>query len=301
MPSPPIAWSAGYRTRQSSTELFLPEDRDYQPGCMLWAGRPVSYPQDMLILLPPSEGKAEPPGDAEPAELDRLVFADLLTESRARLLDELAELPELDRDEAISILGISPGQAADVDRDAFLRKAPAAPASEVYTGVLYDRLDFSGLPARARKRASENVLIASGLWGVVRPDDRIPNYRFPAKARLPAAGPLPKFWREPLTEAFQEAGYDEPGETVLDMRSAAYSSAWKPRNARLVPVRAFTESGGERKTVSHMAKATRGEVARIVLTAGRMPEGPEEVADLVSSTGMSVELSDDGLDVIETG
>ncbi|MFZ9668842.1 MAG: YaaA family protein [Solirubrobacterales bacterium] len=255
----------------------------------------------MLILLPPSEGKAEPSGDGKPAKLDELVFADVLTESRARLLDGLAGLPELDRDQAVSLLGISPGQAADVDRDAVLRKAPAAPASEVYTGVLYDRLDFPGLSARARKRASKNLLIASGLWGVIRPDDRIPNYRFPAKARLPEAGPLPKYWRGPLTKAFQEAGYDEPGETVLDMRSAAYSSAWKPRNARLVPVRAFTESGGTRKTVSHMAKATRGEVARIVLTAGRMPEGAEEVADLVSSTGLTVELSDDGLDVIEAG
>jgi len=255
----------------------------------------------MLILLPPSEGKSEPPSDGKPAELDRLVFADVLTEAREGLLDELVGLPKLDRDQAVSILGISPGQAADVDRDAFLRKAPAAPASEVYTGVLYDRLDFPGLSARARKRASKHLLIASGLWGLVRPDDRIPNYRFPAKARLPGAGPLPRFWREPLAKALQGAGYDEPGETVLDMRSAAYSSAWKPKEARLVPVRAFTESGGERKTVSHMAKATRGEVARIVLTAARMPDGPEEVADLVSSIGLTVELSDDGLDVIEAG
>lgn len=255
----------------------------------------------MLILLPPSEGKAEPSGSGKPAEMDRLVFAEVLTEARERLLDELAGLPKLDREEAVTLLGISPGQASDVDRDAVLRKAPAAPASEVYTGVLYDRLDFPGLSARARKRASKNLLIASGLWGVVRPDDRIPNYRFPAKARLPEAGPLPRYWREPLAKALEGAGYDEPGETVLDMRSAAYSSAWKPRNARLVPVRAFTESGGIRKTVSHMAKATRGEVARIVLTAGRMPEGAQEVADLLSSTGLTVELSDDGLDVIEAG
>ncbi|MFM9076899.1 MAG: hypothetical protein ACKORM_01500, partial [Solirubrobacterales bacterium] len=55
----------------------------------------------MLILLPPSEGKSEPPSDGKPAELDRLVFADVLTEAREGLLDELVGLPKLDRDEAV--------------------------------------------------------------------------------------------------------------------------------------------------------------------------------------------------------
>ena len=45
----------------------------------------------------------------------------------------------------------------------------------------------------------------------------------------------------------------EPGELVIDMRSAAYAAAWKPRRATLLAVRAFSESNGARKPVSHMA------------------------------------------------
>jgi cytoplasmic iron level regulating protein YaaA (DUF328/UPF0246 family) len=63
--------------------------------------------------------------------------------------------------------------------DPSLRGAPTAPAAEVYTGVLYQRLQLPGLPAKARRQ----VLIASMLWGVVRPDDRIPHYRLPPKER----------------------------------------------------------------------------------------------------------------------
>ena len=252
----------------------------------------------MLILLPPSEGKADPPDGSPPLDLRELVFAEQLTKPRSVLLEALAGLPALDRDEAVGMLGISPGQADEVDRDGALLDAPAGPASEVYTGVLYDRLDIPGLPAKARERASESLLIMSGLWGAIRPQDRIPNYRFPAKARLPEAGPLGRFWKEPLSLAMDEAGLDQPDEVVLDMRSGAYVSFWKPRNARLVPVRAFTEVDGKRKSVSHMAKATRGEVARSVLTAGRMPDGAGEVADLLTAEGMRVELSEDGLDVI---
>ena len=255
----------------------------------------------MLILLPPSEGKADPSPGNRPVELGGLAFADSLGGLRDRLLDELAGLSTVDRDEAVSMLGISPGQASEVDRNAGLRKAPAGPATEVYTGVLYDRLDLPGLSARAGKRAAESVLIASGLWGFLRPEDRIPNYRFPAKAKLPGIGGLAAFWRSELGEALGDAGLDEPGGTVLDMRSGAYAAFWKPAKAELVPVRPFTEVDGARKAVSHMAKATRGDVARIVLEAGRMPNGAEEVAELLASEGMGVELSEAGLDVIVPG
>lgn len=255
----------------------------------------------MLILLPPSEGKADPPSGNPPAEPELLAFADRLGEPRTRLLDQLTRLPGVGREQAVAMLGISPGQADEVDRDAALRSAPAGPAAEVYTGVLYDRLDLPGLPSRAAERASKHLLIASGLWGVLRPDDRIPNYRLPAKAKLPGVGGLASFWRPHLGEALGDAGLDEPGGTVLDMRSGAYAALWKPRAANLVPVRPFTEVDGKRKAVSHMAKATRGEVARLVLVSGKMPEDAEEVAGLLDSEGMRVELSGDGLDVIVDG
>ena len=255
----------------------------------------------MLILLPPSEGKADPPADSPPLDLDELAFAGEVTEARSGLLEALAGLGKLDRAEAVGMLGISPGQADEVDRDVALRGAPAGPAAEVYTGVLYDHLEIPGLPARARRRASENLLIASGLWGVLRPGDRIPNYRLPAKAKLPGIGGLAAWWRPHLDRTLAGAGFDEPGGTILDMRSGAYASFWKPRNARLVPVRPFAEVGGVRKAVSHMAKATRGDVARLVLSAKKMPADAEGVAALLRDEGLTIELSKDSLDVIESG
>lgn len=255
----------------------------------------------MLILLPPSEGKADPPAGSPPLDLGELAFAGELTEARSGLLEALAGLGKLDRAEAVGMLGVSPGQADEVERDVALRSAPAGPAAEVYTGVLYDHLDLPDLPARARQRASEAVLVASGLWGLIGPEDRIPNYRLPAKAKLPGIGGLAAWWRSHLDRALVGAGLDDPGETILDMRSGAYASFWKPRNARLVPVKPSTEVDGVRKAVSHMAKATRGDVARLVLTAKKMPTDAEGVASLLRAEGLTVELSEDSLDVIESG
>lgn len=216
----------------------------------------------MLVLLPPSEGKAEPEA-GKSADLGALAFAEQLGERREQLLD-----------------AFDPG----------LRRATAAPAAEVYAGVLFKRLELSELSAKARRR----VLIASGLWGVVRPDDRIPYYKFPPKTRLDGIGPPAAYWRPALAEALP----DRSGELVVDMRSGAYAGFWKPRRATLLPVRAYTESSGERKVVSHMAKAVRGDVARALLTAKKPPADPEGAAAIAEAAGFTVELSDGSLDVI---
>ncbi len=216
----------------------------------------------MLVLLPPSEGKASPEA-GEPVDLDSLVFAAELGERREEVLDAL---------------------------DPKLREAPAAPAAEVYSGVLYQRLELPELPAKAQRQ----VLIASALWGMVRPGDRIPYYRLPPKEKLKGIGPLAKYWRPALPEALP----DEEGDLILDMRSGAYSTMWKPKRATLLAVRAFTESDGERKAVSHMAKAVRGDVARALLTAKKPPTDPEGAAAIAEAANFTVELSEGSLDVI---
>jgi len=149
----------------------------------------------MLILLPPSEGKACPE-KGEPVDLDSLVFVAELRAKREELIEAF---------------------------DSQLREAPAAPASEVYAGVLFGRLELAKLSAKARRR----VLIASALWGVVRPDDRIPYYRFPPKTRLKGFEAPNAYWRPALAEALPDAD----GDLVIDMRSGAYVPAWKPKRA----------------------------------------------------------------------
>ncbi len=219
----------------------------------------------MLVLLPPSEGKTAP-SVGDPVDLDSLVFAERLSERRAELLD-----------------AVDPG----------LRDAPAGPAAEVYSGVLYGHLGLPELPAAARRR----VLISSALWGFVRSDDRIPDYSFSAKTRLDGIGPPAKWWREPLAEAVP----DKAGELIVDMRSAAYAAAWQPRQATVLAVRGFRERNGERKAVTHMVKAIRGEVARALLLAKKVPAGPEDAAKIARDAGFEVELGDASLDVIVSG
>ena len=217
----------------------------------------ISSLSTVLLLLPPSQGKASPDRGRR-VGLSTLVYSGL-REPRERLID-----------------------AVNPD----LRAAPAIPAAELYTGVLFAALGLADLPW-------DGVLIASALWGVVRPGDRIPAYRLDMSAKPSGIGGLAAYWREPLRAALPDRGL------VLDLRSGSYAAAWRPRRATHLAVRGFTEApDGTRNVITHMAKRVRGEVARLVLQAGGA-ERPEEVAEIARGAGLRVELSDGLLDVIE--
>jgi cytoplasmic iron level regulating protein YaaA (DUF328/UPF0246 family) len=226
----------------------------------------------LIVLLPPSEGKTAP-SEGAPVDVSSLPFGGL-GKTRERLLDVLSRLTF---PRALKYLDIGPGLEEEARRNLTLRDAPAAPAHEVYTGVLYEHLGLGSLPG-------ENVLIASALWGFVRPHDRIPAYRLSMGATLPRIASLPALWRDPLRRALPDDGL------IVDLRSGSYVAAWKPKHATVVGVRAFVDG----KTISHMVKATRGDVARILLASGETPETPQDVAALARRAGLSVELSGGG-------
>jgi len=228
----------------------------------------------VLILLPPSEGKAEARRGA-PLDLDALSFPGLRG-ARERVLDALAAAAAAP--DPCRVLGLPATLAPQVARNARLCQAPAHAAERVYTGVLYDALDLRGLPAGARRRSRESVVIVSALFGAVRPGDRIPAYRLAMDVDLPGVGPLAAVWREALAPELAAAA---GGGVVVDCRSATYAAAWRPPRPiaeRTVGVRVLREHAGERSVVSHMAKQTRGFVARELLLAGRRVRRPQDIA-----------------------
>ncbi len=231
----------------------------------------------MLILLPPSESKWNRPrgGPADPATWS---FPDLAP-VRAEVATALAEVSA--QPDAAALLGVSSGLLDEVARNLSLDSLPATPAAQVYTGVLYDALDLASLDTAARRRANRWLVVVSALHGAVRPTDRITAYRLSMGVTLPGTGPLAQRWRGaldgPLTEA---AGHG----AVVDCRSAAYAAAWRPGRdlaARWVQVRV--------PGASHMAKHTRGLVARHLCVAGVATRTVPAVAEVVGEA-FDVEL-----------
>ncbi|MEU9719595.1 peroxide stress protein YaaA [Streptomyces sp. NPDC047976] len=245
----------------------------------------------MLVLLPPSEGKAAG-GSGAPLDPASLSLPGLAP-ARAAVLEELVELCAGDELKAREVLGLSEGLRGEVAKNAALRSAPALPAGEIYTGVLYDALDLAGLPAPARELAERTLLVFSGLWGAVRVTDRIPSYRCSMGVKLPGLGALGAYWRTPMAEVMPQAAGDG---LVLDLRSSAYSSAWKPKGetaGRTATVRVLhsqvVDGVEKRSVVSHFNKATKGRLVRDLLLDGAVPASPAELVTALRDLGYVVE------------
>lgn len=244
----------------------------------------------MLVLLPPSEGKANP-GEGAPLRLESLSLPGL-TAAREAVLGELVELCSGDEEKAREVLGLSEGLRGEVGKNAGLRTAGARPAGEVYTGVLYDALGLATLDTAARRRAAESLLVFSGLWGAVRVTDPIPSYRCSMGVKLPGLGALAGHWRAPMAEVVPEAAADG---LVLDLRSSAYAAAWRPKGevaGRTATVRVL--HAPTRKVVSHFNKATKGRIVRSLLTAGTAPKDPAELVGVLRELGYAVEAEAPG-------
>nr|WP_202490335.1 peroxide stress protein YaaA [Streptomyces sp. SID8381] len=236
-------------------------------------------------MLPPSEGKAAP-GRGASLELESLSLPGL-SAAREAVLGELVELCRGDEDKAREVLGLSEGLRGEVAKNAGLRTAGTRPAGEVYTGVLYDALGLASLDAAAKRRATRSLLVFSGLWGAVRVSDRIPSYRCSMGVKLPGLGALGAYWRTPMASVLPEAAGDG---LVLDLRSAAYAAAWKPKGevaGRTATVRVL--HAPTRKVVSHFNKATKGRLVRGLLTEGVAPKAPAELVEALRDLGYVVE------------
>jgi cytoplasmic iron level regulating protein YaaA (DUF328/UPF0246 family) len=223
----------------------------------------------VLILLPPSEGKTQRRRGG-PLDLDRLSFPDL-TPMRQAVLDEAAVVSG--RPDAHTVLQVSPNLVEEVSRNTRLRVAPSAPAGSVYSGVLYDALGLDTLDPPSKRRAGRRIVIFSALFGALRPTDRIPAYRLHPCVRLTGIGELGTAWRPTLAPVLeQEAGTG----LVVDCRSGPYVAMWRPKGEL-----------GERRVhvavpgASHMAKHTRGLVARHLMQAADRPRHPAELLDLL--------------------
>ena len=211
-----------------------------------------------------------------------------LAAPRSHVFDALVAVCSGNKKKAATILGLGPKQLDLIDINAQLATAPTAPATEIYTGVLYNALDFQSLPATAKKRASTRVAISSALFGLLRPADLITQYRLSADTVIPGLGHLAAVWRDSIQAVLRATTGP-----ILDARSGAY--------VKLGPLPAETadrgfvgrillEKAGKRSVVSHHNKAIKGLLVREILGASKAPRSADDLPDFLEDLGFRVEV-----------
>ena len=220
----------------------------------------------MIILLSPAKSL-----DFEsPISVTTATLPDFLDRSQ-RLVERLRHLspPEL-----ASLMGISDSLAAlnAARYDAWTVPYPVDQSRQAilaFNGDVYEGLDARAWPEDDLIFAQTRLRILSGLYGLLRPLDRILPYRLEMGIRLdtPDGKDLYAFWGDRLTDAVNETVRAAQASAVVNLASVEYFKAVKPKRLSVPVIQPVFEdwSGGRFKVVSFYAKRARGLMARFAV------------------------------------
>lgn len=258
------------------------------------------------ILMPSAEGKRPGGNPLAPDMFDYRAsntfnyFSELNTARRA-LIDGLQV--QLRSTDATAAADTALEKLLGVKDDA-LREAVAANL-DVYTsplmaaidrygpGVMYEAMEFAALPTGAQRRLLENGIILSGMFGLLRPDDLVPNYRLRMEASVDGIGKVSRYWRPHLSPLLNELLEDK---VVWNLLPNTHEDAWDDarRYARMYRLRFFRDEAGERKPVTHGVKELRGNLVHYIVT--ELADGLDALEDWEPPGGYTLDREASDLD-----
>ena len=198
--------------------------------------------------------------------------------SKCRFLDEAEHLVSKLRDmkpaELEDLMGIS-GNLAELNYERYqqwkkpLPKKDSRQAVYAFNGDVYRGLDAYNLSGEAVAFAQDHLRILSGLYGILRPLDRILPYRLEMGTKMTVndSKNLYEFWGGSLTETINKDLKKSGSDIILNLASNEYFKAVKKKklNGRVVEAQFKDHKNGAYKTIMVYAKEARGLMARFVL------------------------------------
>ena len=232
----------------------------------------------MLLTLSPAKTLAPPvpaPGGCAPP------LPAGIEPSEPRFLDRsgalVRRLRRYSKTDLAALMGVSE-KLADLNHARYrdwslpLTDANSAPAVRAFRGDVYAGLAADDWSADDLRFAQQRVRILSGLYGVLRPLDRIQPYRLEMGNKFPTAtkanpATLYEFWGDRLSDLLRRdiAALGEES-ILLDLASREYAKAAPLPDVRVVtPAFKEEKEDGRPRVVALFAKRARGAMARWVV------------------------------------
>lgn len=217
----------------------------------------------MLFLLSPAKSlDYETPAGDVPHTLPQFLpqSVELIEVLRPQSPQQIAEL--MDLSDALSALNVaryeawSPKFTAKNSKQAIL----------AFNGDVYDGLDAKSLSPEALGWAQQHIGILSGLYGVLRPLDRMQPYRLEMGTALsnPKGKNLYAFWGTQISAHLNQKLAKDTTPVIVNLASQEYFKAvdLKTLKARVIECVFEDYKAGKYKIISFFAKRARGLMAR---------------------------------------
>ena len=147
--------------------------------------------------------------------------------------------------------------------------ANSKPAVLAFNGDVYEGLDAKTLKAADLAWAQQHLVILSGLYGALRPLDRLQPYRLEMGTALatPRGKDLYAYWGDTVADYPNQRLAGERSPLIVNLASVEYArvALRKTLAARVVDCQFEEWKGGGYKIISFFAKQARGLMARYAI------------------------------------
>lgn len=223
----------------------------------------------MLFVISPAKSLdyESPTPDAVSALVTRPQFvaqsAELIELLRTQSAADIGRL--MDISEALSVLNVGRYHAWS---SRFTDKN-SKPAVLAFNGDVYDGLDASSLSLDDLQWAQSHLAILSGLYGVLRPLDRLQPYRLEMGTALKndKGANLYAYWGDTLANHLNAQCAQQTSPVIVNLASQEYfkAAARKVLKPRVIECQFEDWKGGRYKIISFFAKRARGLMARYAI------------------------------------
>lgn len=145
----------------------------------------------------------------------------------------------------------------------------AREAIKVFKGDVYQGIEIESLKEAGQHYLEEHLIILSGLYGALKPNDSILPYRLEMGSSLkltPTKNNLYKFWGDKITNYVNKRLEEQNTDTLINLASNEYFKSIKEKQVKAkVIVPEFKDlKNGNYKVISFFAKKARGRMVRYI-------------------------------------
>ena len=200
----------------------------------------------MLILAPPSEGKS-----SENTVNVKFNETDFIFKQQVKII--LSMLKELDQKKIISIYGTSLDKAKYLHANNLnIFQKECSKAIERYSGVVFKNIDWDSLNIDSKKYLNQHLRILSGLFGILKPDTLIPDYKLKMNVLS-----LTKFWEKDISNYLENEGL------ILDLLPAIHRKAFNLEE-NIIRINFMINKNGKLLQSAHSGKVVKGKFIRFL-------------------------------------
>ena len=136
-----------------------------------------------------------------------------------------------------------------------------------YQGTAFKSLSPEDWDSESINFAQENLLILSGLYGVLKPYDVIDKYRLEMNQKFIVINDfknLHKFWEDKITNYFNQFNKNE---TIINLASKEYFDVinFDKIRSQIINCTFYERSNDKLKIIGNYAKSARGKMAKFII------------------------------------